>query len=180
MPHDDAGPWHLLAHNGRARGPCQVAAEKNMTQDPSRPALDRYFTYRLNTLSKLNDMASQALYAAGTGLSLPEARALAAVGAFPGLTVLQLAMEVNLDKGQASRLAAAMVDKGLLERTSTDADRRVVKLALTRPGRQAWKKVMPMIEQRNRQLLACLSEDEQASLLEMFDRLLRHARQAQA
>ena len=62
------------------------------------PVLKRYFTYRLNNLSKLNDLASQAMYRAACGLSLAETRCLAAVGSFPQITVTRLAFETNLDK----------------------------------------------------------------------------------
>ena len=148
-------------------------------RDPTAPALLRdHFTYRLNTLSKLNDMASQALYSGATGLSLAEVRTLAALGAVGALSVNELAMEVNLDKAQASRLARAMADKGLLARSSADADRRVVRLTLTRRGRALWHKAMPLIEQRNAELLACLDPAERAALLAAFGRLLEHARNA--
>lgn len=136
------------------------------------PALDGYATYQLNTLSKLNDLASQALYSAETGLTLPEVRALAALGAFERLTVLQLALEVNLDKGQASRLAAAMVAKGLVARGDDAQDKRVVRLTLTRSGRAKWARVMALIARRNEALLAPLSAAERAILSGLLGRLL--------
>jgi DNA-binding MarR family transcriptional regulator len=141
------------------------------------PRLERYFTYRLNTLSKLNDLASQDMYLAGAGLSLPETRCLAAVGSFPALTVNQLAFEANLDKGQASRAAQALVERGFLTKSDNAVDARSVVLALTREGKQLWKKVMPLIDQRNQHLLECLSEDEQAQLDVLLRRLLDHALQ---
>ncbi len=136
------------------------------------PALGGYVTYQLNTLSKLNDLASQVLYTAETGLTLPEVRALAALGAFERLSVLQLALEVNLDKGQASRLAAAMIDKGLLSRRDDASDKRVVHLVLTRSGRAKWAKVMALIAARNEALLAPLSEAERTTLRTLLARLL--------
>ena len=95
-------------------------------KDSTQPVLAHYFTYRLNTLSKLNDMASQAMYTAHTGLTLPEVRTLAAVG-----------------------------------------------------GRAMWKKVMPLIEQRNDALLGCLGARERAQLLDIFERLLAQEKTAQ-
>lgn len=138
----------------------------------SAPALKRYFTYRLNTLSKLNDMASQAAYLQGTGLSLPEARCLSAIGSFPRLTVSQLAFEANLDKGHASRTVQALAARGLAARLPRAGDARSVALTLTPAGKALWRKLMPLIEQRNQALLGSLSEDEQALLLDMFDRIL--------
>ena len=142
------------------------------------PVLRRHFTYRLNTLSKLNDMMSQELYQAGSGLSLPEARCLAAIGSQPGqITVMQLSFEANLDKAQVSRTAKLLVERGLVSKLPSPEDGRCVQLTLTAQGRQCWEQVMPLIQQRNQELLDCLSESEQASLLDMFDRMLEQARQ---
>jgi DNA-binding MarR family transcriptional regulator len=150
-----------------------------MSSEPrAQPALRRHFTYRLNTLSKLNDMMSQELYLAGSGLSLPEARCLAAIGSQPGqLTVMQLAFEANLDKAQVSRTTKLLVERGLVSKLPCPEDGRCVQLTLTAQGRRCCEQVMPLIQQRNQALLQCLSESEQASLLEMFDRMLEQARQ---
>lgn len=150
-----------------------------MPDSADRPLLARCFTYQLNTLSKLNDMATQALYQSASGLSLAEVRALSAVGSFQRLTVNQLALEVNLDKGQASRLAASLVDKGLLERRGAEDDKRIVWLTLSRAGRARWRQVVPLIEQRNEALLQGLSPTERATLDRLFERLLAQERAAQ-
>ena len=148
------------------------------SEQRAQPALRRHFTYRLNTLSKLNDMMSQELYLAGSGLSLPEARCLAAIGSQPGqLTVMQLSFEANLDKAQVSRTTKLLVERGLVSKLPSPEDGRCVQLTLTALGRQCWERVMPLIQQRNQELLQCLSEAEQTTLLDMFDRMLEQARQ---
>ena len=135
-------------------------------------------TYRLNVLSKLNDMLSQELYLQGTGLSLPEARCLAAVGSVPGdLTVNEVAFETNLDKAQVSRTVKLLVERGLMDKRPSAEDGRCVRLQLTPQGRASWEKVMTLIRQRNLDLMECLSEQEQALLVDMFDRMLERARQ---
>ena len=144
------------------------------------PVLKRYFTYRLNNLSKLNDLASQAMYRAACGLSLAETRCLAAVGSFPQITVTRLAFETNLDKTQASRTAHALVARGLMERSKVikmgdKVDARSVGLSLTAAGKTLFHKVMAAIERRNQELMQCLNECEQALLLEFFDRMLQQA-----
>lgn len=148
-------------------------------RSPSPPALERFFTYRLNTLAKLNDMATHALYTAEVGLSLSEARTLSSIGSFPRLTVNQLAFEANLDKGQASRAAQSLVDKGLVQKVASPLDGRSVFLALTPTGKSLWRKVMVLVERRNNELTQCLSEEEYSQLLEMFARMLAHAKLTQ-
>jgi DNA-binding MarR family transcriptional regulator len=139
------------------------------------PKLERYFTYRLNTLSKLNDLASHSLYLTQGGLSLSESRALASIGSFPQITVNQLAFEANLDKGQASRAAQSLVDKGLVIKTHNLVDGRSVILALTTKGKPVWRKLMALMEQRNQALMRCLSPEEQTQLIGMFERMLKQA-----
>ena len=138
-------------------------------------ALDRYFTYRLNMLSKLNDMASHELYQTEAGLNLAEARCLACIGSHPHVTVKQLAFEANLDKGTASRAAQALVELGLAQKSSNPDDGRCVRLALTPAGRVRWDKVMPLIAERNHELMDCLDESERVALLDMLERMLAHA-----
>ena len=152
-----------------------------MTDDrrPVHAALDRYFTYRLNSLSKLNDMASPELYLAGGGLSLPETRCLAAIGSFPELTVNQLAFQANLDKAQASRAAQGLVSKGLVNKSASPSDGRSVTLSLTQQGKEHWPKIMAVIDERNRSLLDCLTPDEQEQLLDMFGRMIAQAVKSQ-
>jgi DNA-binding MarR family transcriptional regulator len=148
------------------------------SEQRAQPALRRHFTYRLNTLSKLNDMMSQELYQAGSGLSLPEARCLAAIGSQPGqLTVMQLSFEANLDKAQVSRTTKLLVERGLVSKLPCPEDGRCVQLTLTAEGRRCCEQVMPLIQQRNQELLQCLNETEQTALLDMFDRMLEQARQ---
>jgi DNA-binding MarR family transcriptional regulator len=148
-------------------------------RSPSPPALERFFTYRLNTLAKLNDMATHSLYLAEVGLGLSEARTLSSIGSFSQLTVNQLAFEANLDKGQASRAAQSLVDKGLVQKVASPLDGRSVFLALTPKGKTLWRKVMVLVEQRNQALTSCLSETEYQQLLGMFERMLTQAKATQ-
>lgn len=144
------------------------------------PVLKRYFTYRLNNLSKLNDLASQATRLGQRQATSRTVHGLAAVGSFPQITVTRLAFETNLDKTQASRTAHALVARGFMERSKVikmgdKVDARSVGLSLTAAGKALFHKVMAAIERRNQELMQCLNEREQALLLEFFDRMLQHA-----
>ena len=138
--------------------------------------LDRTLTYRLHQLHKLTDADSQSAYPAQTGLSMSDGRCLSTVGAFEPLSVKELAEKANLNKGQASRAAQALVDQGLVLKADHPGDGRGVVLTLTASGRQVFKTAMRMIDQRNAEIFGCLTEQEQASLSAMLDRLVAHAR----
>jgi DNA-binding MarR family transcriptional regulator len=136
--------------------------------------LERSFTYRLHLLHKVSDQSSHQSYLQTLGLSLSEARSLAAIGAFQPMSVMALADKGNLNKSQASRAAQNLVDKGWVYKTDHPEDGRGVALSLTPAGRQLWKQAMALIEARNRHIVGCLSEKEQATLSALLDRLVAH------
>jgi len=138
--------------------------------------LERTLTYRLHQFHKLTDADSQSIYPKRTGLSMSDGRCLITVGTFEPLSVKELAEKANLNKGQASRAAQALVDQGLVLKADHPGDGRGVVLTLTPAGRKIFKRAMDMVTQRNEEIFGCLSDKEQASLSSMFDRLIAHAR----
>ena len=136
--------------------------------------LDQSFTYRLHLLHKVSDHESHKAYVDGVGLSMSEARCLATVGSFEPMSVMDLADKGNLNKGQASRAAQVLVDKGLIAKKDNPKDARGVALSLTPRGRKLWEPTMQLIHARNQQILGCLTSDEQATLSQWLDRLIAH------
>jgi DNA-binding MarR family transcriptional regulator len=139
-------------------------------------ALERTLSYRMHLVNKLTDKSSADAYAQEFGLPVGQARCLAAVGRFAPLSVVDLAAKSNLDKGQASRAAQALVERGLVAKRPSDTDARGVVLSLTPRGRKLWTEVMGLIAQRNGQIFGCLSAAERKELGRMLDRLIEHAR----
>ncbi|HAJ11606.1 MAG: MarR family transcriptional regulator [Hydrogenophaga sp.] len=145
---------------------------------PAEVPLDRTLSYRLHLLNKQTDLDSQRAYLLRAGLSLSDARCLTTIGTFEPLSVKDLAHKANLNKGQASRAAQALVDQGLVLKQDSTSDGRGVVLTLTPAGRQAFARTMAMVHARNREIFGCLSEAEQQQLSMLFDRLLAHNRAA--
>ena len=143
---------------------------------PKAAPLDRTLTYRLHQLHKLTDADSQSAYPEHTGLSMSDGRCLTTIGTFEPLSVKELAEKANLNKGQASRAAQALVDQGLVIKADHPGDGRGVVLTLTSVGRQVFERAMAMVAQRNDQIFGCLTPQEQATLSTLFDRLIAHAR----
>jgi DNA-binding MarR family transcriptional regulator len=142
---------------------------------PSVP-LDRFLTYRLHQVNKITDRASSDAYAQEFGLPVGEARCLAAIGNFAPVSINQLAARANLDKGQASRAAQALADRGLVVKEADPADARGVLLRPTPQGRRLWTRVMRLIARRNEEIFGCLSPAEQAQLAGLLDRVLANSR----
>jgi DNA-binding MarR family transcriptional regulator len=150
-----------------------MAHKQNNPLPPVRPnALERTLTYRLHLLHKLTDQTSQQAYPEVTGLSLSAGRCLATVGAFEPVSVKVLAERANLNKGQASRAAQALVEQGLVAKHDSPHDGRGVVLTLTEAGHAVWQNTMKLIETRNQQIFGSLNEAEQATLSQLLDRLI--------
>lgn len=137
-------------------------------------ALDRTFTYRLHLLHKISDQQTQQTYAAEAGLSMSDGRCLATIGSFEPLSVKDLARYANLDKGQASRAAQALVDQGLVKKKDSAEDGRGVTLSLSAAGRRVWVRTMALIQRRNEEIFGCLSAGELHTLDRLLDRLIEH------
>lgn len=56
-------------------------------------------------------------------------------------TMGQLASALRLDNSTLSRTVDGLVERGLIERVRGDADRRVVKIRLTRPGKAVCRSI---------------------------------------
>jgi DNA-binding MarR family transcriptional regulator len=138
--------------------------------------LDRTMTYRLHLLHKLSDRVSQIAYVNDAGMSMSEGRCLSAIGSFEPLSVNDLALRANLNKGQASRAAQGLVDQGLVKKDTSGTDARGVVLTLTAKGARKWQRVMQVVARRNSEIFGCLSAAEREQLSNMFDRLIEHAR----
>src|SRR6516164_8438160 len=129
----------------------------------SKAGLEQFLTYRLHVLNKLSERGASERYQAKLGITLPEARLIAAVGAFGPFSVMELARHANLDKSQASRAAEALIRQGLVQRQPSASDGRVVLVSLTAEGRALYRKVMPIARKWNGDMFDCLDEAEKAA-----------------
>jgi DNA-binding MarR family transcriptional regulator len=135
------------------------------------PLLDRQLTYRLHRVKKLSDLETAQSYAEECGIPLSEGRCIAAIGAFAPLSVNDLAYRANLTKGQASRAAQALVERGLVRKCASKSDARAVVLTLTPQGLPIYRDAIAMIARRNNEIFGCLTRAEQALFGEFLDRI---------
>lgn len=148
------------------------AAHKSETQPL--PALERFLTYRLHLVNKLSDRDTFRAYQDELELPLGEARCLAAIGRFAPLSIKDLARAANLDKGQASRSAQSLVERGMVNKTASESDARGVLLTVTPAGQALYERVIRLIEARNREIFGCLSPADQEKFGEILDAVARH------
>jgi DNA-binding MarR family transcriptional regulator len=134
--------------------------------------IEELFTYRLHVLKKHTDRALTEAFAAALTLTLTEARLLISVGAFGPLSVSDLGRVSNLDRSQASRATDVLERKGLLAKTSNEADARGVLVTLTAKGRSTWRRATAISKTGNDDFLAVLSEHEREVLGSVLAKLV--------
>lgn len=87
-------------------------------------------------------------------------------------TAQQLAREVDIDAGAATRLVDRLVAKGLVERQRAPGDRRVVMLQLTPAGQAVAAQVPRVLAEVNNTYLRGFSHDEWQQLKALLRRML--------
>src|SRR5215470_14650704 len=120
---------------------------------------------RLMVLANVLKRGAILRYKRLTGLSSVEFGLVASLGRRPPMSVVRLADAVGMDKGQISRALAGLVSRKLVARSSNPSDNREVLVSLTRSGLAAHDAIVAGGQERNRRLLAELSEAEVAMLL---------------
>lgn len=98
--------------------------------------LDRFLPYRLSVAAARVSRRFARLYAAESGISIPEWRVLAHLAQAGPVSVRDVYARVDMDKSTVSRAAARLEEAGLVRKLGHAGDRRLVQLTLT-PGGQA-------------------------------------------
>lgn len=130
---------------------------------------------RLMVLANLLKRGALLRYKRTAGLSSVEYGLVANLGRHPPMSVVRLAETVGLDKGQISRALAELVSRKLVTKAVNPRDNREVLVSLTKAGLAAHDAIVAGGHERNRRLLAELSEAEVAMLLGHIDRLTEKA-----
>jgi DNA-binding MarR family transcriptional regulator len=137
--------------------------------------LDQFLTYRIHVLNKLSDRGISERYQTKLDITQAEARVIASVGSFGPFSIMDLAKHTNLDKSQASRAAEALIQRSLIKRETSAEDGRVVLVSLTEPGRELFRKVMPIARKWNTDLFGCLDENERHAFTAALNKVITHA-----
>jgi DNA-binding MarR family transcriptional regulator len=133
--------------------------------------LDEFLPYRLSVVSNRVSDAVATTYRALFGLRIPEWRLVAVIAEGSGATPQALGLATRMDKVTVSRAAAALVDRGLVERRPNPADQRSHLLALSAAGRALYDEVAPKALELEARLFGGFERDELACLRTMLARI---------
>ena len=136
----------------------------------SEPALilENFAPYRLAVAAHAISRALSEVYTKEFGLSIPEWRVMANLGRCGPLNAGELAERSSMDKPKVSRALQRLEARGLVQRAIVSADRRQVRLTLTRRGRLQFRQIAALALEWEAKLLGSLSAAERV----VFDRAL--------
>ena len=111
-----------------------------------RPAgfdLESFLPYRLSVTTNRVSRAFAAQYEQEFGISIPEWRAIAVLGAFAPLSSNEICERTAMDKAKVSRAVATLLKRGLIEREPHQTDQRLIQLTLSKAGRKIYEAIIP-------------------------------------
>jgi DNA-binding MarR family transcriptional regulator len=133
--------------------------------------LTEFFPYQLTQLqAKVSDNVAE-IYTGRFDLSRQEWRVLASLGNGELLSAKQIGEQTNLEKMPASRAITKMQTQGLLVKTTDKMDKRSSLLKLTDQGLSVYQQLIPMVLEREKELLSALSIQEKDQLNKIIEKL---------
>lgn len=100
------------------------------------------------------------------GITDAQCFALVEIGRRGGISVKELAERVNLDKSGISRTVEELVQKKLVERKTSEQDRRYVELTLTDKGRERFQMIETGMNRKYQCILEQIPETRRAAVIE--------------
>ena len=136
-----------------------------MPDDPSPlPAFDLagFTPYRMAVAAQRLSEGLAREYRDRFGISIPEWRVLAHLGAGGDISVRDVEARVAMEKSKVSRAASRLQARGLVEKRVNAGDRRLVQLSLTAEGRALMAELLPVAQAYQQRLRARLGPMAQA------------------
>jgi len=151
-----------------------AGAPKRRGKRPQPTHLSDMFSYRLNRLAFISSRIAAGINEYRYGIGPREWRIVGLLGTSAPMALNAVANEANIDKSQASRTVAEMIEQGLVQRSADESDGRGIRLALTDKGRELFDDMFPAAIERNEAVLAVLTDEERDALDAIIDKLTAH------
>jgi DNA-binding MarR family transcriptional regulator/GNAT superfamily N-acetyltransferase len=123
---------------------------------------NRFYTRRIGVLHE---------HLLDSAFSLTEVRIMYELAHRPGVTASELCRELGLNAGYLSRVITGFEKRGLIDKTRSAADARVMELRLTEQGRTTFEPLDLASQREIEAMLERLSKPEQHQLLEAMQQI---------
>ena len=133
--------------------------------------LESFLPYRLSVTTNRVSRAFAAQYEQEFGISIPEWRAIAVLGAFAPLSSNEICQRTAMDKAKVSRAVASLLKRGLIAREVHATDQRLIQLTLSKSGRRIFEAVIPRARAIEAAVTKGLSKSDVAHLHQILDRI---------
>lgn len=127
--------------------------------------LEDFLPYRLNRAAEFIAVRFAASYRATYGLTRPEWRTLAALGAGRPMTATEVGAHGAMHKTKVSRAVSSLEERRWLKRRGDPLDRRIEHLELTASGQKAYRELTNLAAAYSSHLAETLGEAPIAALL---------------
>jgi DNA-binding MarR family transcriptional regulator len=131
-----------------------------------------FVPFRLNRLAAEVSSALSSEYHKRYGLDIPEWRVLATLGLRNEPCSAQyIAHCTRTHKSTISRAVTALVGRHLVERVANKDDRREFDLRLTRKGRTLYEQLIPRLQRKEQEIMACLTRRERRDFADILGKI---------
>ncbi|PIV75218.1 MAG: MarR family transcriptional regulator [Rhodobacteraceae bacterium CG17_big_fil_post_rev_8_21_14_2_50_65_11] len=132
-----------------------------------------FLPYRLAVLSERISRRLSRIYEAEAGLSMAEWRVMVHLARCHAVSVREIHGCANLDKPRVSRAVSRLETAGLVEKTGSATDQRLLVISLSKRGRALLDRILPPAIAYEARLLAALSPADRAALDIILEKLHR-------
>lgn len=106
------------------------------------------------------------------GVTMSQCHAVVEIGRAGGLSIIDLANMLGLDKSTMSRTVSCLVDMDLVTRETVPENRRYLCIELTDKGKALFQEIESSMELYYRDIYAALPEDKRGQVIESLEILV--------
>ena len=130
-----------------------------------------FLPYRIAVLSERGSRRLSLIYGAEAGITVAEWRVLVHLARCHQVSVREIHDCVNLDKPRVSRAVTRLTEAGLVAKTGSATDQRLLSISLTDEGHALLGNILPRARAYEDRLMSGLTPAEQITLVQIMEKL---------
>jgi DNA-binding MarR family transcriptional regulator len=130
-----------------------------------------FLPYRIAVLSERVSRRLSLIYGAEAGITVAEWRVLVHLARCHQVSVREIHDCVNLDKPRVSRAVTRLTEAGLVAKTGSATDQRLLSISLTDEGHALLGNILPRARAYEDRLMSGLTPAEQITLVQIMEKL---------